>query len=320
MSQEIQDHAEPETTAPRIRPGTSADLPALHDILVDAVWDLAWRIGIQDSGRVPTPEERAEERQIWQPLLEHLTATADQLWVAERDGKLVGYARSILRDGVRELTEFFVSPEAQTDGIGAELLMRAMPPGARRTYIMATIDLRAQARYHKLGVYQICSVFTFHREPERVTLPEHPSQDDLAIIPITADHLSALGNLDLAVHGHRRDEDHAWLMKNRSGFLLLRQDRPVGYGYVGPFSGPFAMLDEADFPTALAHAENLAVAQGNEEFGVDVPMLNRTAIDYLLGRKYKLSPFFCFYMCDARHEHISKHVGKTIITSPMIMI
>lgn len=296
-----------------IRPGTTADFPALHDIFVDAVWDLAWRIGIQDGERFPTAEERANELRRWQPLLNHLTATSDQFWVAEREGKPVGYARSILRDGVRELTEFFVSPQAQTGGLGRELLTRAMPPGARRNYIMATLDLRAQARYHKLGVYQICAVYTFLRKPEQVEWAKQMSGD---IVPITNDHLPMLADLDLAIHGHRRDEDHLWLMQDRAGFLLLRDDRAMGYGYVGPYSGPFVMQDNKDYPAMLAYAESVAAAQGLETLGFDVPMLNRAAIDYLLARSYQMSPFFCFYMCDAQPQH----VDQTIITSPMIMI
>jgi hypothetical protein len=227
----------------------------------------------------------------------------------------VGYARSILRDGVRELTEFFVSPHAQTGGVGRELLARAMPSGAARNYILATLDLRAQARYHKLGVYQICAVYTFLRKPERIQ-PPNSSSGDVAIVPITPDHLPMLAELDLAIHGHRRDEDHAWLLKNRAGFLMLRQEQAVGYGYVGRYSGPFVMLHESDYPAALAHAESVAATQSLENFGLDVPMLNRTAVAYLLGRGYRMSPFLCFYMSDGHPPNID----KTIVTAPMIMI
>jgi hypothetical protein len=76
------------------------------------------------------------------------------------------------------------------------------------------------------------------------------------------------------------------------------------------------MLDKADYPAALAHAESIAFAQGYESFGLDVPMLNLTAIKYLMERGYQMSPFFCFYMCDQQRIH----VDKTIITGPMIMI
>jgi GNAT superfamily N-acetyltransferase len=227
------------------RPGNTADLPQLHDIFVDSVWDLAWRMGLQEGERYATPQERAVAWSNWRPILEHLTATGDQFWVAEENGNPFGYARSIMRDGVRELTEFFVSPQAQTGGVGRELLARTMPLGAKRNYIIATIDLRAQARYQKLGIYQICAIFTFLRKPERLAL-----SGELKILPITPDHLPLLANLDHAVHGHSRNEDHAWLMTHRHGFLLQRHEQPVGYGYVGHYSGPFVMLNEADYPAA----------------------------------------------------------------------
>jgi GNAT superfamily N-acetyltransferase len=298
------------------RPATPRDQAALHDVFVDSVWDLVWRMGIQDGARFPTPQERAEEWQRWKPILDHLTASADQFWVAEQKGEPIGFARSILRDEVRELTEFFVSPTAQAVGIGRELLGRAMPRGARRTYIIATVDQRAQALYHKLGVYQICAVYTFHRKLESGATPTTPPSD-LTIVPITPEHIPMLAKIDQATHGFARHDEHKWLMSTRSGFLLLRDQRAVGYGYVAnPYSGPFALISRADYPAALAHAESLAAAQGITNLGFDIPMLNRNAIAYLLGRGYQMSQFFCFYMCDQQ----PLHVDKTIITAPMILI
>jgi GNAT superfamily N-acetyltransferase len=316
MSKESQ-LSQPQETPLLFRPGTFDDLLAAHTLFIDTIWDLSWRMGIQDGERSPSEAERAADLQRWQPILTYLTETADQYWVAERDGQLVGYARSILRDGVRELTEFFVSPQAQSDGIGRELLARAMPPGARRTYIMASLDLRAQALYHKLGVYQACAVYTFSQELKYLTPPSQTPPSDLTIDPIIQAHIPLLAKLDQAIHGHRRDIDHEWLMGHRSGFILFREQRAVGYGYVGdPYSGPFVMLDASDYPVALAHAERIAFAQRLPCVSFDLPMLNRTALEYLLARGYQMSPFFCFYMCTAQPIH----VDKTIITAPMIMI
>ena len=317
MSQETQPIALTAANSLTFRPGTPDDQVALLDILLDSVWDLAWRIGIQNGARYPTLEERAQELQQWKPVLDHLTASADQFWVAEQAGIPVGFARSILREGMRELTEFFVSPSAQTVGVGRELLSRAMPPGASRTYIMATADLRAQALYHKLGVFQICAVYTFHRKLDVGATPATTPTSDLTIVPITPEQMPLLAEIDQAIHGFARHDEHRWLMSTRSGFLLLRGQRAVGYGYVSsPYNGPFALIDGRDYPAALAHAENLAIAQGISSIAFDTPMLNRHAITYLLGRGYHMSPFFCFYMCD---QH-PPHVDKTIITAPMILI
>jgi GNAT superfamily N-acetyltransferase len=274
-------------------------------------------MGIQDGERIPSDAERAEDLRRWRPILDYLTTTADQYWVAERAGELIGFSRSILRNGVRELTEFFVKPQAQSDGLGRELLSRAMPSGSRRTYIMASLDLRAQALYHKLGVYQVCAVYTFYQELKKLNPPQTATATGVTIISLTSEHLPMLAELDQEVHGHRRDDDHLWLMSHRAGFLLLRDQHVVGYGYVGePFSGPFVLLDQNDFSIALAHAESIAFANHYDSFGVDVPMVNRVAIHYLLQRGYQMSPFFCFYMCNEQLPH----VNRTIITGPMIMI
>jgi hypothetical protein len=41
-------------------------------------------------------------------VFDFLARSGEQFWVADQDGQLVGYARMILHDGVREFTEFFV--------------------------------------------------------------------------------------------------------------------------------------------------------------------------------------------------------------------
>jgi len=299
------------------RPGREDDLVAAHNLFFETICDLSWRMGIQDGERIPPEEERAEDFRRWRPILDHLAATADQYWVAERAGAMLGLSRSILRDGVRELTEFFVSPQAQSSNIGRELLSRAMPPGAHRTYILASIDLRAQALYHKFGVFQVCAVYTFYQELKNLAPPQMPLPAEITFMPISAETLPLLAKLDQAILGHRRDADHLWLMSQRTGFLLMRADQAVGYGYIGEtFSGPFVLIDQKDYPVALAHAEGIAFANNFESVGIDTPMLNCTAIEYLLGRGYQMSPFFCFYMCSEQPAH----VGNTIITGPMIMI
>ena len=53
-------------------------------------------------------------------LYEHLAATADQFWLAKRGETLLGFARSLLRDGLRLLTEFFVLPGEQSSGLGRQ--------------------------------------------------------------------------------------------------------------------------------------------------------------------------------------------------------
>jgi GNAT superfamily N-acetyltransferase len=277
------------------RPGTLDDSHTVFQIFLSALLDLSQRLGVMaiTGGNDPDVLER-----LWatrRPLFEHLALTAEHFWIAESGGQAVGYARSILRDGVRELTEYFVLPGRQSAGVGRELLARAFPAeGARRRVIIATTDVRAQARYMKAGVYPRFPNYYFSRPPEAVTVTT-----DLTFEPVSAspEVLSRLAALDATVLEHRRDVDHVWLLENRQGYLYHRRGEAHGYGYIGPGSGPFALLKQDDFPAVLAHAETEAAAHGFP-FGVEVPMINRAAVDYLLARGCQMDAFISLFMSD----------------------
>jgi GNAT superfamily N-acetyltransferase len=289
------------------RPGTPADSRAVFDIFEAALIDLGQRLGMMaiTGGRDP-----AELEQLWErrrPLFEHLARTAEHFWIAEGDGKSLGYARTILRDGVQELTEFFVLPGAQSAGVGRELLVRAFPrEGAKRRVIIATADVRATARYLKAGVYSRFPIYYFGRAPEVVAV-----QTDLKIEPLatSAETVEALGGIDRAILGHTRAVDHAWLLATREGFSYRRDGQMVGYGYLGqPGCGPFALLKAGDFPAALAHAETHAHTCGQAEIGFEVPLVNTAAVDYMLARGYKLDTFYAFFMSDAPFGQFENYV------------
>src|SRR5215212_2199784 len=103
---------------PNLRPGTAADTRAAFDLFRDSLEDMLVRSGYETAeGLAATPREELW-RQKYEGLYEHLAATASAFWVAEEDGRLAGYARATERDGLVELTELFVSPGAQSGGLG----------------------------------------------------------------------------------------------------------------------------------------------------------------------------------------------------------
>jgi GNAT superfamily N-acetyltransferase len=283
------------TAALTFRPGDSSDSYLVFQIFEETLADLSRRLGSATPTSWQDPAALARTWEQRRPLYEHLARTAEHFWIAEHNGRPIGFARSVLRDGVRQLSELFVIPEVQSTGAGRELLARVFPPdGAAYRSIMATTDIRAQALYLKAGVYPRCPIYYFGCMPERVTV-----ETDLKIEPISTslEILEMLGALDTALLGYRRDLDHSWFISNRQGYLYLRDDRPVGYGYIGANSGPFALLNAGDFPAILAHAETEA-ADHDRPFGVEVPMVNRTAVDYLLSRGFRLDSFVAILMND----------------------
>ncbi len=279
------------------RRGTLADARATFEVFRQSILDLGDRLGTMPISGGRNPQVVQELWASRQPLFDHLARTSEQFWVACLDsGQVVGFARTILREDVRQLTEFFVLPEYQSRGLGRELLQRAFPSeGARHRFILATIDSRALPRYLKMGVYPRFPCYAFSRPAERMEVAT-----DLSIEPIPEKSEAALdflNEIDQTVLGYRRAVEHQWLIKNRQGFLYRLRGEPAGYGYLGQLNGPFALLDPQYFPAVLAHAENTAAANG-VEFNLEVPLINRAAVDYLLKRGCQMDSFFEFFMSD----------------------
>ena len=300
-----------DNTSPPItyRPGAPADSRAVFDVCVESILEFGARTGVMPITGGDDPAVMATRWERRRSLFEHLAHNAESFWLAARDGQVIGYARAIWRDGLRELTEFFVLPGQQSAGVGRELLARVFPAdGAVHRSIVSTLDVKALTRYLKSGVYTRFPLQYFSRTPEVVQVAT-----DLQIEPIspTPGTLETLAALDLALLGHRRDADHLWLLRERQGYLYSREGGPAGYGYVGQSSGPFGLLGERDFPAVLAHAETQAAARG-ESFGVEVPLINRAALRYLLARGYRMDSFVALFMSDLPFGQFERY----LFTSP----
>ena len=274
----------------RVRPGTIGDNEACSAILVAAINDLGRRNGsFVDRFALDPVVQWPRLRSFF----DHVARTAAEFWVAEDiDGNRIGYARSIARGGLFELTEFFVRPGVQSRGVGGELLERAFPAGrGELRVIIATTDIRALSRYLRAGVVARFPILSFTGSSRA------PSGDGgLDVEPIDVEHdLEALAAIDEGVLGHRRDIDRRWFASEREGYRYRRDGRTVGYGYVArpdrSGSGPFAVLEPDDLPAAMLHAEGRRQELGAEETDFEVPLHNRAAIDHLLSRGYRMDNF-----------------------------
>ena len=274
------------------REGTVDDSYAVFQVFTTALMDLSERMNVMaiTGGNDPEVLKSLWERR--KSMFEFLARDCAQFWVAENDRQVVAYARSIEHGGLLELTEFFVLPDQQSAGVGRELLERAFPFGNERyRMIAATLDERALYRYMNAGVYARFPIKYFYRQAEKVDMAT-----DLKIEPMQQEiHLEDINRIDLQILDHTREPVHRWLITKRQGVVYKRNGEIVGYGYVGRNGGPFALLEENDFPAILAHAESI-VAETGEEFGVETPMINRAAIRYFLERKYKMDSFTVLFM------------------------
>ena len=146
------------------RQAAAEDNPIALEIFTRSMLNFEYQRGYSTDQSPPGQRQVSQTMVFFQSIFDHITRTADQFWIAELDSRPVGYARSILRDGVRDLTDFFVLPGEQSNGVGSGLMERAFPDkSSRGRLIIATTDERAQATYLKSGVYPVCPVYYFGR-------------------------------------------------------------------------------------------------------------------------------------------------------------
>ncbi len=289
------------------RVGTAEDSLPVFKVFLKSIMDYSERMNVQAISGGNDPEMLASIWEKRKPMFDFLAKDASQFWVAENDGEILGYARTIEHDGLQELTEFFVSPDQQSAGIGSGLLSRAFADnGARYRTIIATLDERALHRYMKMGMRGRFLFKYFYRKAEKVTLPT-----DLGIEPLDLNiHLESIHRIDRELVGHARESIHKWIASMRDGFVYKRGSEIVGYGYVGANHGPFAVLDENDFPAVLAHAESL-MAEKDGEFGASVPLVNRKAIEYFIERKYQIDSFSAILMSNVPFGKFENYLNFT---------
>jgi hypothetical protein len=121
-------------------------------------------------------------------------------------------------------------------------------------------------------------------------------ETDLKIEPIQFEsHMEDINRIDREILDHSREHQHKWVAATRDGFGYKRDSKIVGYGYVGSSTGPFAVLDENDYPAVLAHVESFMAARG-EDFGAEAPLINQKAIQYFIEHKYQIDSFSAIFM------------------------
>jgi len=265
-----------------IRRGTAADSRPAFDVLMAAMQDLFARQGI---------EWNLDPETFWgqmEPLFGHLGVHAAEWWVAEdpSDGSLVGYARSVERGGLFELSELFVRPGQQSAGLGGRLIDLAFPSGRGEVRaIIATTDMRAMARYYRAGTVARFPIISLS------AIPRPADAGELEVRPATLDDVAELAAIEESVLGHPRHADYPWLFEHREAYLYSRGGRPVGFAFVSRAGqGPIAALEAADQPPILLHVEGRTHALGMDNVSFEVPAINEVAMRHLLERGFRIDP------------------------------
>ena len=284
-----------------IRRGKPDDSRPAFDVSMSAMRDLFARQEI---------EWTLDPESFWtlmEPIMTHLASHAAEWWVAEdpSDASLVGYARSIERGGLIELSEFFVRPDRQSAGLGGRLLERAFAPGRGEVrVIIATSDLRGLARYYRAGTVARLPMASLTGQAQ----PTVPGE--LEAVSATLDDVAEVASIEQAVMGYPRHKEYPWLFQHREAFLYRRGGRAVGFAFVGDAGqGPIAALDPADQAPILLHVEGHAHARGVQSVSFEVPMINEVVMRHLLGRGYRIEPPLNHLMSNVPFERFDRFIA-----------
>jgi hypothetical protein len=162
--------------------------------------------------------------------------------------------------------------------------------------IVATADVRAQARYYAAGTIARFPIYTLAGRPGEGELP-----DDLAAVAID-DVLTIQEQREIEgkVLGYRRsDEEMRWLVEHRRAHLYKRDGAAIGYSFVGVDGvGPVAAIESSDLPAVLLHVESEAHSMGLERIEIQVPAPNEVAMRHLMARGYRFDTWINFLMSD----------------------
>ncbi|MFN8194902.1 MAG: GNAT family N-acetyltransferase [Nocardioidaceae bacterium] len=206
-----------------IRPMTADDVAAAELLSADAYLEVDQRSRPRSW---PEPARRSRSRASdWHARTLHLIGTdPGGCWVADRDGEVVGFATSLVRELMWILASYAVRPGVQGGGIGRQLLEAALAHGrgCLRGMLNASPDPRAVRLYRSIGFDLLPQMLLWGRV-DRADLPVVRHVRDGG-----SEDLDLLDSLDRRVRGAAHGPDHA-VMGRR--FRLLVTDRPAGSGY-----------------------------------------------------------------------------------------
>ncbi len=175
--------------------------------------------------------------------------------------------------------------------------------------IIATTDVRAQARYYQAGTIARFPIAGLTGKPG--VAAGTPVGNGVEPAPATTDDIADLAALERSVIEFDRGNEFEWLLENREGYLYRRGPEIVGSAFLGPRGaiGPIAATHPDHLPSILDHIERRAAEREIEEVALEVPMVNEVAMRHLLGRHFKMDTFLTFLNSNRSFGQFDRFMG-----------
>ena len=238
------------------RPARMDDLKRADEIVVASINELTERRGFGKMASSHPPNFQAFS----------LTDDAEGLWVADDDGRIIGFAWSWVCGELWFLAQLFVSPGRQSDGIGNQLLGKAFAHARMRgTSVKALITFAfnnvSQGLYIRHGLFPRCPIYMV--SVSRDSLASRVAEPRLHLEPLTAKsaNFDELASIDIGALSVSRGKHHRYLLDDgaTSGFTIHDGNDCTGYvyisdGHIGPLAVVRPDLMGPAFATTLSFA------------------------------------------------------------------
>jgi hypothetical protein len=202
------------------------------------------------------------------------------LWVAEDRETIVGFGFSWMTGKFWFLSQPFVKPETQVQGIGHALLAKTLLQAERngaanRALITFAYSIASTGLYLQNGLYP--------REPlYRMAAPAQTVAKNLADADYAATPIAPwpaprewMAEIDEALLGLRRDLHHRFLLGGVAAraIRIERAGGTAGYAYISSQGhvGPLAILPEADAKGVVITALRCALESGPSRVSMTIP-------------------------------------------------
>lgn len=265
---------------------------------LSSVYDVFYQNGLHDGVQSLLPG-------VIPSYMNHVLQTGT-LYVAETDGKIVGFAGAITRGTISFLTDLFVLPSYQSGSLGKKLLQTVLPHDDLIHCTLSSSDPRALSLYIRSGMRPWWPQYALQLSNSAQS--QWSLEPDMEIIEADASDLVLL-RWDTRISGRPRPQDLEFWVRDEKGVPLWfrRRGKLVGYGYVrfgatahfNPHAckiGPLGADTPEDASACVLAAVHWALQQSADML-IDVPGPN-PCLAKLLERGFHIKSFDTF-VCSA---------------------
>jgi GNAT superfamily N-acetyltransferase len=267
------------------------DITGISMVFAEAYDDLHRKRGLFEAPMNPVPPS---------PIFAFLIRkTPDAFWVAEDEGRIVGFSDSFVRGSLWYFSWLFVSPSHQGRDIGKSLLERTLTSWkdseiTNRATITFAINPSSQSLYMRYGMYPREPVYYVHGSAETIKREKQSTELDFMEVKGLSDGSAFLKQMDQAALGFSLGWHHEYFFETKATCYAFKdRGQPVGYAYVRPSGGvgPMAVNSSRFTEPALETALRLSASQAVDRVGYWTPGSNTRAVETALKYKMRFDPY-----------------------------